>query len=93
MFVEWLFKDIENRMFGIVFGNDILKYLFVVKVFIEKIVKKLYEILYFLFFLEFVIIIKKGRIDWNNIDIEIILLDYREINILGIYWVIFFGYY
>lgn len=80
-------------MFGIVFGNDILKYLFVVKVFIEKIVKKLYEILYFLFFLEFVIIIKKGRIDWNNIDIEIILLDYREINILGIYWVIFFGYY
>lgn len=93
MFAKRLFKDTENRMFGTVFGNDTLKYPLVVKAFIEKIAKKPYEILYSLFFSELGIIIKKGRIDWNNIDTETILSDYRETNILGIHWVIFFGHH
>lgn len=49
MFVECFYKDIKCGEFFNVFGNKVLKYLFVIEVFIELLDRKFYEELYFVF--------------------------------------------
>lgn len=52
LFVECLFRNVENGEVIDVFSNDFLKYLLVIEVFIDIMVRKLYCYLYFVFFLE-----------------------------------------
>lgn len=52
MFVECLYSDVRCGEFYNVFGNKVLKYCFVLKVFIGLMEKEFYEKFYFVFLLE-----------------------------------------